>query len=228
MFNVLVLYTFTTVAQPVVVVTEHLAPFQIVGPDGSITGLNTDRVRSAFDQANIPYTLYSNEWTVSYQQALKNRDVCIYSLARIPEREDMFAWIGELSSMNAFFYSNPDSDIELSRFDDAKRFRVAAMENDVSLTYLKSKGFIENQNLYTVKNYSSLLQLLDKRSDIIDLILLSDDLLAYRQSGQKNPAKFRKHDNFIAMKIDFNLACNVNTKPMLIDKLSQALTVVVE
>ncbi len=219
----LLLSGFASKGQPVIVVTEHLSPYQIVHPDGSITGRNTAKVREIFQEAGLPYQIFSNEWTISYQQALKEKSVCIYSLARIPQRESKFTWIGKLSSMQAHFYSNPENNISLNNFDDAKNFRVAAIEDDVSLHFLKSKGFDEATNLYPVKNYESLLQLLEKRSKLIDLIMLNDELLHHRQRHQQNPIKLKKHDNFIAFSIDFYLACHADADPVLVNNLQNAL-----
>lgn len=94
-----------------------------------------------------------------------------------------------------------------------------SIEDDVSLHFLVSRGFEEGRNLYPVKNYESLLQLLEKRSQLIDLIMLNDELLHHRR---QNPIQLKKHDNFTAFSIDFYLACHVNAAPNLLEVLKQA------
>lgn len=208
---------------PVTILTEHLAPFQIVEQDGTVRGTYTHIIESTFTAASVPFEIHSNPWAVSYTQATKDNNTCLYSVARIPSREGKFLWIGELGYAEAFFYSSRQKDIVLNTFDDAKRFTVAAIQGDASYEHLLAKGFEVGKNLYPVENYDSLITLVSKRADKIDLIMLTDVLLTNRLDDEGGRSPLRKHDNFRALDIHFYLACNLGFDPGIASRLQGAL-----
>lgn len=205
-------------------VTENLGPYQTVQPDGTVGGIHTDVIADVFTTAKVPFNIYINEWSVSFQQALHTPNVCIYSIARTPEREPQFEWIGYLSSMEGYFYSKAERNIQLEHFSDAFNYKVAAIKNDVSTQHLLNKGFVKDDNLYEVDSYASLLSLLEVRSDSIDLIMLGDALLSSRVTDITQRQRFKKHDAFTAINIDFYLACNKHSDPALTHALSDVFS----
>lgn len=205
------------------IVTEHLSPFQIVTKDKKITGFATEVVEESLERVGVEYTLKANAWAQTYAQALNKPNTCVYSLARTPEREKKFIWVGKIATTDTYFYSLAAKNINLNNFDEAYQYRVAAIRDDVSHQFLLSKGFVENQNLYVADNYDGLVKLLDLRKGSIDLIILNESLLKNRSMSDKERAKYKKGIKLTDLSLQFYLACNLNTPKQLTTYLSSAL-----
>lgn len=217
-----VVISFAIDARPIQLVTEHLAPFQIVHPDGSVTGVNTDLVRRVFAHAKLPYKISSNEWTVSYKQALKEPDVCIYSLAKVPERLTLFKWVGHLNTIQSHFYSLAEKNIQIDKMQDALSYTVAALEDDFSYLYLMGLGFELHKNMYPLSSREKLLSILVRRPDTVDFVMLSDELFE-RQALPEHRQMIKKHDEFLVAQTTFYLACSLGTSDQYVDLLRRAL-----
>jgi polar amino acid transport system substrate-binding protein len=82
------------------IVTEHLAPFQIVDND-SIGGLSTEIEEATVNAASYQYTLDVHPRSVAFKRATQQKNTCIYSLVRLPIREEQFNGLGILSVVQA-------------------------------------------------------------------------------------------------------------------------------
>mgnify|MGYP000054437609 CR=1 FL=1 len=210
-------------AQQITIVTENLPPFQIVQKNKEITGLATEIVREIFDRANYNHSIVVSDWSIAYQQAVEQRDVCIYSIVRLPFRESLFQWVGQITSASTSFYSLREKNIVLQNFDDALKYRVAVNENYASHHFLLEKGFEKDKNLYVLKNYNALLKMLEVRKDSIDLVLLNDEILVNKLDSPSKMKKYRKHPVIHDFRFDFFLACSLKTSPAVVQKLSTSL-----
>ncbi len=117
-----------------------------------VTGLATDVVRAAFEQADIAFPEPEIcPWARAYQLSLSRPDTLIYSIARTPEREDKFIWIGTVAPYQIKLYKlRHREDISINTLDDAKRFIIGGEIDDVKQAYLKKQGFVEGDNLRLV------------------------------------------------------------------------------
>jgi polar amino acid transport system substrate-binding protein len=210
-------------AQHITIVTEHLPPFQIVQKNKEITGLATEIVKESFARANLSYSIAVSDWSIAYKQAAEQKNVCIYSLVRLPFRESLFQWVGQITSASTSFYSLREKNIVLRNFDDALQYRVAVNENYASHHYLLKKGFKKDKTLYVLKNYKALLKMLEVRKDSIDLVLLNDEILINKLDSPSKMKKYRKHSVINDFRFDFFLACSLKTSPVMVEKLSTSL-----
>ena len=210
-------------AQHITIVTENLPPFQIVQKNKEITGLATEIVKEIFARANISHSIVVSDWSIAYKHAAELKDVCIYSVVRLPFRESLFQWVGQISSASTSFYSLREKNIVLHKFDDALQYRVAVNENYASHYYLLNKGFKKDKNLYVLKNYNALLKMLEVRKGSIDLVLLNDEILINKLDSPSKMKKYRKHSVIHDFRFDFFLACSLKTSSVVVKKLSTSL-----
>jgi polar amino acid transport system substrate-binding protein len=218
----LVFYCGQVSATKVSILTEHLAPFQIVTTN-AIEGLSTEIVEATLAQAQYEYAISAHPWALSYRRAQHGKNTCIYSLARIPEREPLFKWVGHIASSTISLYSLNNSQITISAIEEAKKYNIAVIRDDVTHHFLLSKKFIENQNLYVVDNYDALLKLLDLSSRHIDLVVLNDDLLRNRVKNLGETTKYKNVFQFKALTLNFHFACSLNTEQVIVDNLINAM-----
>ncbi|GHE78007.1 transporter substrate-binding domain-containing protein [Thalassotalea profundi] len=204
------------------IVTEHLAPYQIVNGN-SITGLSTEIIEATLNDTSYAYKITSYPWALSYNRAQQEKNTCVYSLARIPKREPLFNWIGHIVSSSVSLYSLKEAEIDITTIEDAKKYHIAVMRDDVSHHFLLSKGFKENENIYIINNYSALLKFLDSSDRNIDLVVLNDDLLNNRVNDSNETIKYKNVFQFKELTLDFYFACSLNTNVKVIADLKDKM-----
>jgi polar amino acid transport system substrate-binding protein len=205
------------------VLTEHLPPYQIAkGQD--VSGFATEVIRKTFDNAKVPYQIDVMSWSRAYQLALRQPNVCIYSISKSAERTPLFHWIGAISyNITAIYSLQRRDDIQINTLDDAKKYVTAVTRDDITHHYLQKKGFAEGKNLYLLENVSAMLNMLQGRKDI-DLVVINETILKYRAQESGVPlTSLKKQLELPELPLDFHLACSLKTKPQVVSQLTQAL-----
>ena len=157
----LILFSSFIQAQSVRIVTEKLPPLQIRQGDGLITGAMADIVHLLLDKAGIDSNIEMLPWARSYQIALEQKNTLIFSMLRGEDREDKFIWVGKLFAINSYLVAlKGRGTYNIQSIDDAKKYSVGSIRQDLAESYLRKHGFIENQNLYLSSDYQVLWQML--------------------------------------------------------------------
>lgn len=204
------------------IVTEHLAPFQIVKAD-SIGGLSTEIVVATLNASGYQYSLDVHPWSVSFKRARHKKNTCIYSLAHTPIRAPQFQWIGHIANSRSSFYALKSKGFVIASIKDAKRYKTAVIQDDVTHQFLLSKGFVENENVYVMSNYDALLTLLEIPSRNIDLVIVNDDLIARKVADSEDTSKYRNTLAIDELNLDFYLACSLSTQQDIVNKLTHTM-----
>jgi len=218
-----VLFSGQVFATKLKILTEDLPPYQIVSED-AITGLSTEIVQATLAQTSYTYNIAAYPWSMAYNRAKHENNTCIYSIARIPQRESLFKWIGHIASRSISLYSHKDSQVSVTTLEEAKKYNIAVIRNDVSHHYLLSKGFIENKNLYVTDNDKALLKFLNLPNRNIDLIVFNDLLLKSRVKSKAQRLQYKNVFQFKNLMLNFYLACSLNTEKHITDNLTKAMT----
>ncbi|WP_448212647.1 substrate-binding periplasmic protein [Colwellia sp. MEBiC06753] len=204
------------------IVTEHLPPFQIEMPNG-VEGFATEIVSTAISNTPYSFDIKLYPWTRSYNMALKKPNTCIYSIAKTTEREQLFTWVNTIAERNASFIGLAENNYQINSIEDAKKYNVAVIRDDVTHQYLIEQGFVEGINLYVVNNTHSLLKLIAQRKGV-DLILIDAFTVKYRaRFNQLDPAMFKNFYQINKQPLDYYLACNKATSPTIINDLRRAI-----
>ncbi len=207
-------------------VTEHLPPYQIINDDTSVSGFATEVVSEVARRANIDYNLHGYSWVRTYNLALKKANFCIFSIARIPSRENLFAWIGPVTEKNNAVVWSLKSNVhgrEVKTLNDLKRYTTAVNKNDVTHTAMLDIGLTENENLYVLVHSNSLVNLLVTRPEI-DFIVADDITIPHRAklSGVSIDLLLRVIE-VESLSLNFYLACNIDTDRNIIERLKTNL-----
>jgi polar amino acid transport system substrate-binding protein len=216
-------WSFTIEAKPIMVLTEHLPPYQIDNGSG-VSGFATDIVKRTFENAGISYQIEVQDWSRAYQRTLRQTDTCIYSISKSTERTPLFQWVGALAySATAMYSLKNREDIELKTIHDAKKWVTAVTKDDITHHYLLKHDFKEGENLYVLENVSSMLHVLQGRKNI-DLVLNNDTILKYRAAESKVPFdSLQKKLEVPDLPLDFHLACSLTTTADVVSKLKTSL-----
>lgn len=211
-------------ASDIRVVTEHLPPYQINTAAGP-RGFATEIVQQLFKEADVPYHIEFQSWSRAYQLALRDPNVCIYSISKSEERQRLFHWVGALSyNITGIYALKNRTDIRLSSLEQARNYTIAVTRDDITHHYLLQHGFKEGKELYVLDTVDSMLQVLVNRPKEIDLVLVNDTILKYRaHEAGMTERQFVRLLDLPDLPLDFHLACSLKTSPTVVAKLRNAL-----
>jgi len=173
------LYT-NTYAQSVTVVTEESPPLNFT-KDGKIQGPATALVEATLKTAKLDYKLDVYPWARAMSMATEQPNVLIFSLGRTAEREPNFKWVGEITPFRYNLYKlKSRADIKLTKLDDAKKYTIGVVRDDVLAKHLLGKGFTAGATPGLQEVASNDLNLKKLESGRIDLLPISQAALDVR------------------------------------------------
>lgn len=169
-------------AEPLRVVTEELPPYSMT-VNGKPGGMATEVVQAVLDEMGEPSSIQVMPWARAYDIALNGRNVLIYSLARTPAREPLFTWVEPIASGHWKLYSL-DPNLRLHSLDEARRYQIATVKDDVGEQFLLDNGFEIGKNLQSSNRYDINYEKL--RMGRIDLWIVNETNANYivKQLGQ--------------------------------------------
>ena len=207
-------------AQSLTVVSEDFPPYNY-SENNEAKGLSSEIVIEVLKEAGLETKINFYPWARSYLVAQNEPNVLIYSIARIPERENMFHWIGAIAPYRTSFYKLKENDrVGMIRsLADAKAYTIGVSVEDVIYTYLKSKRF---SNLDVAGRDSlSIRKLVSGR---VDLIAFDEVSFPYRLMLEElEPSRFERVYRLDDLTGELYMAMSKNSDPKLVKSLQQAL-----
>lgn len=209
-------------AQSIRVVTEDYPPYNFE-KNGVVEGVSTAVVRAVLAEAGLDAQIQLMPWARAYELAQHADNVLIYSMARTSAREDMFKWVGQVAPSEWFLYSYRGREVPLKTLEDAKRYRIATVYQDVGEQYLLEKGFDRKRNLQSSNRYAHNYEKL--KLGRVDLWIASSVLADYlaREAGS-DPALQLKAELKLEEIGDNGLymAFSLGTSDALVERCRQA------
>ncbi|WP_157826685.1 substrate-binding periplasmic protein [Colwellia sp. 12G3] len=206
----------------VALVTEHFPPYQIVDQNNVLSGFTTELMIEVMKRSQYRYSINAYPWTVAYNFALKKPNHCIFSIARLSSRENLFTWIGRITENNkAIVWGLKNKqNYKISSLEDIKKYTTAVKRNNAPHQALLEMGFSEGINLYVLDNSNALINILYSRSEI-DFIVADDITISYRAKlAGIDINQLHKEYEISNLWSEFYLACNKNTNQKVIDNLT--------
>lgn len=126
-----------------VVVTEDARPLHYVW-QGQLQGEAPPLIDLLLQEAGIHYSQQVYPWARAYMMASSLPNVLIYSIARTPEREAQFHWVGKLLTVQYAMYAlQTRQDIRARTVEDLHNYRLGVTANDVRANWLREQGIRE-------------------------------------------------------------------------------------
>ena len=123
------------------IVTENFPPYNFE-VEGKAHGMSSEVVNAMLEHANLKADVEFYPWPRAYRTAQVEPNTLIYSIARIPERETFFEWIGDIAPYRTSFYKlKTNTDLHIHSLDDARAHRIGVSQEDAIKTYLENRGF---------------------------------------------------------------------------------------
>ncbi|NUT85866.1 ABC transporter substrate-binding protein [Pseudomonas corrugata] len=130
-----------------VLLTENFPPYNMAkngknfAQDENIHGIAVDIVREIFKRADISYSLTLRfPWERIYKLALENPGYGVFVMARLPEREALFKWVGPIGPDDWIMLARADSKIALDSLEQARPYRIGAYKGDAIAETLDKQG----------------------------------------------------------------------------------------
>ena len=121
--------------------TENAPPSTYM-ENGRISGLSAEIVREILHRVNHPDDIDMVPWARGYELALNQPGVVLFSTTRLPQREDLFFWVGPLYSQTWGFYALKGNGLRIDSLEDAAKVaRIGVYRRDAKMQYLEKKGF---------------------------------------------------------------------------------------
>jgi polar amino acid transport system substrate-binding protein len=204
-------------ANALTLVTEENPPFNYT-EQGKVVGISTEVVTELGKRASIDLQIKSMPWEQAYIAAQRDKETCIYSTARLDNREQIFAWIGPIAT-NQWVLIGKSDFAGLKRVEDARKYRVGVVAKDAKIEFLMSKGVTDLREVTDDGLVPPRLMLGKDDPDHLDLWATS----AY--GARRTAARANIKDIKLILnlrRVPLYLACGRNTAPETVKALSQA------
>lgn len=121
------------------VITEDLRPLQYKEA-GELTGASVDVVEKILLSMGESTRIEMYPWSRAFQKVKSEPKSVLFSIAKTPDRTDLFKWVGPLFVSKVYLYKRRNSDIDISSLDDAKKVNNILLVRD-----FPEHDFLENQ-----------------------------------------------------------------------------------
>lgn len=206
-------------AQPVRIITEHFPPYNYE-EDGQIQGLSSEVVQAVLQQMDLDVDIELYPWARAYDLAKTEKNVLIYSIVRLPERESLFHWVGAIASFQTSLYKlKSNQHITVNSLEQAKQYEVGLTLDNALVTYLQNHQFPALKVLPT-----GIINIRLLANDRIDLIAYDEASFSYvlRKEGLDS-GLFEKVYPFDNLSNQLYMAFSLNSDPQLIKAFTEAL-----
>jgi methyl-accepting chemotaxis protein/ABC-type amino acid transport substrate-binding protein len=176
------------------VVTAHEPPFNFTDAANKdevrgdqVKGFSPDVVREILKRTGHQAELRITSWERTYEALQKDPNIALYSMARTPTRENMFAWVGPLVHSNSMLFVKRGSGLTVKSLFDARKLpSIGVMPGDSKEQFLTSKGFT---NLDRSPDWPTVFRkLLDGKTAAI--VMTDTDLPVIAREAGLNPDDF--------------------------------------
>lgn len=125
--------------------TESSPPFSyMTGKDTTrkVEGSSVDIVNEIQTRTGHVNKINMSLWTDAYSVVQYLPNSAIFNITRTPERENMFQWVGPISTSKSYFYTLASSGLTIQTIDQAKALNsIATPEGWFTYDYLVKNGF---------------------------------------------------------------------------------------
>lgn len=159
--------TATAEAQKLTIFVDEWPPYNFE-KNGKIVGISTELIEMALTNADIQYDIVLYPFKRALITVQRTPNTMLYTVARIPQREDMFAWIGPLHPREVYLYKlQKRTDIQINNVEDIKKYHTGVLSGGSIEQFFIANGF-HKENYDLVNRSEQLLKMLfAERVDLI-------------------------------------------------------------
>ncbi|MGE4519047.1 MAG: substrate-binding periplasmic protein [Desulfobacteraceae bacterium] len=205
--------------------TEDYPPYNYY-KNGKITGIAVETLKLVWKETGEkPKKITLVPWARGYQSALEEDNAVLFSTTRIPERENMFKWACPIAEGTRFvLVGKKDKNIKVNSIEDANKYRIGAIRDDVAEQILISEGI--NQDILDSTSKTGL-NIKKLEMGRIDLIALGEkSLFAAIENEGYDVNDYKAY--YVLKEAPLCFAFNRNVDDKTVEKFQNALSMIVE
>lgn len=149
--------------------SEQFPPYNFE-KDGRLQGISIDLMALCLDKLNSHLTredIRILPWARSYKLLQERESTVLFAMTRTAQRENLFKWVGPISSSKNVLLARKDSQITIDSPEDIHRYRIGAVRDDAGEQLVHDQFGLERGEVeLTSKANSSLQQLKSGRIDL--------------------------------------------------------------
>ena len=126
--------------QALTFLTEDNPPLSFAVKGKPAAGASTEIVTEMARRAGLPADIKVMEWDEAYARAQADKDTCLYSTARLENRENQFQWVGELVVNKWAVFGRSDFARPVKTLNDLKPLKIGGVAVDAKIEFLKSRA----------------------------------------------------------------------------------------
>lgn len=199
--------------------TEENPPFNYT-EQGKLIGSGADVVTEMVKRAKLSATTEILPWDKAYVRAQAAKETCLYSTARLENRERLFIWVGPIATNVWAIYGRGDFAAPVTSLADLKRYRIGGVVKDAKAEFLREQAVTNVRALPEDRMNPPRLYLPADHPDHIDLWIAG-------LYGAREMAKAAKVPDLklvlVVREVPLYLACSPQTRPATIQALNAAL-----
>ena len=185
-----------------------------------LTGMATEVVQEMGRRAKVKLDFEVMAWNTAYEKAQADKETCLYSTARLPNRENAFRWVGPIAANKWGLFALGGFKPEIKSLNDVKPFRVGGVVRDAKTEFLKQWGVTNIFEVADDKLNPGKLTLNRKEAQKIDLWITS-------VASAKQVAEWAKVPGvklvYLVREEESFLACSPRTSAATLKALAGAL-----
>jgi polar amino acid transport system substrate-binding protein len=185
-----------------------------------LTGMGTEVVQEMGKRAKVKLDTSVMAWDDAYMKAQADKETCIYSTARLGNRENLFKWVGPIAVNKWGLYALGGFKTPIKSLQDVRPFRVGGVEKDAKAEYLKQNNITNVVEEDNDKLNPGKLTLDRKATQKIDLWITST-ATAKKVAQQAKVSDIKLV--YVVREAEQYLACSPRTQPATLKSLQDAL-----
>ena len=185
-----------------------------------LTGMGTEVVQEMGKRAKIKLDFEVMAWNKAYEKAQADKETCLYSTARLPNRENAFKWVGPIAVNKWGLFALGGFKPEIKSLNDAKPYRIGGVARDAKTEFLKQWGVTNIFEVEDDKLNPGKLTLNRKEAQKIDLWITSV-ATGKRVAAQANVTDIKLV--YVVREAESFLVCSPRTAPATLKALAEAL-----
>ncbi|MCP3923480.1 MAG: amino acid ABC transporter substrate-binding protein [Desulfobacterales bacterium] len=187
--------------------------------NGKLVGLSIELFHTIQKELKIKNRIHVYPWARAYKLATVEKNVLIFSIARVPSREKLFKWAGKIVRIKQDFYKlKSNKDININSIEDIKPFRVGVPRNDSRHQFLIKNNF---RKIHTVIRQQQAVKMLFKNR--VNLIIEDPATLFYlTKKSNLDPLKLENVYSIKEMEVDLYFAFSKKTSDHIVNQFKFA------
>jgi len=132
------------------IMTEESVPFNYTDSEGNLAGISVEIVRELLKIIGHKDNIKIMPWNRSYKMTQKLPNNILFPMVRLPEREELFKWVGPFAKNRWVVFANKDSNISINSLAELKKsnYTIGTYQNDACELHLKKEGFANLDSVY--------------------------------------------------------------------------------